>query len=381
MNTIFRGGVTYQYELFWRKSKNDDTRDSEGKRFPWPKEGEKYWTDKEQFKNKLIAVQNYLKSKHKFSENGYNNKDCLLCDAKNITTGIFNLNNIIWEDGIVHYVNIHNIRPDSKFMDNIYKFNPGKHIKRTIKYGSNLYTMENMQYLKLDRNQILIMDALMAHGGYSRKYVDKKRGNLYRYSEHSGLLDFNHFGLERIIISGKTNRVDVGDEEIFLPKNMPDALDYEYLFHTHPPTPKPGGRANLGILYEFPSISDIFHFIDHFNEGQTQGSLVITPEGIYNIRKLTFDRKTIKINEDSLYETMKNTMKHTQEKALKKYGDEFTTYEFYSKVAQNREYIDIINKKLNKYKLQIDYYSREKDDKGKWIVDTIYLPIYVIENQ
>ena len=245
MNTIFRNNKTYQYESYWRKSKNDDQRDSKGELFPFPKEGDKYWTDKEQFKIKLIALQNYLKSKHKFNKKEYGNIDCLLCD-KSITTGTFNLNNVIWEDGLLHYIDQHNRKPSNEFIDMVYKFMPPmkyNNIKRTIKYGSYVYKIENMQYLKLERNQILIMDALMKHGGYSRKYIDRKNNSLYRYSEHAGLLDFNNFGLEKIIISGKTNRVDQGDEEIFLPKNMSEALDYEYLFHTHPPTPKPGGRA------------------------------------------------------------------------------------------------------------------------------------------
>ena len=99
------------------------------------------------------------------------------------------------------------------------------------------------------------------------------------------LLDFNNSGLEKIIISGNTSRVDANDDVIFLPKNMIDAFDYEYIFHTHPPTPKQGARANVGILYEFPSISDLFHFMDHYNEGKTQGSIVIAPEGMYIIRK------------------------------------------------------------------------------------------------
>lgn len=383
MNIIYRTNIEYHYESFWRKSKNDNTRDSNGDLFPWPKEGDKYWTDKTEFKNKLLGVQKYLKSKNKFNTAVYNNKDCLLCNQKDITHGTFNLNNIIWEDGLVHYIDVHNVRPSSDFIDKIYKFNPTfKNIKRTIKYGSYIYKIENMRYIKMERNQILILDALMRHGGYSRKYIDKNNKTpLYRYSEHSGLLDFNHFGLEKVIISGKTNRVDKGDEEIFLPKNMPDALDYEYLFHTHPPTPKPGGRADIGILYEFPSISDLFHFIDHFNDGQTQGSLVITPEGMYNIRKLVFDRQKIKIDEDDLYENMQKTMRKVQDDALKKYGTQFTTYEFYSKISQDRHYIDMINKQLNKYELHIDFYSRLKDDKGKWVIDTIYLPVYVIEPQ
>ena len=73
-----------------------------------------------------------------------------------------------------------------------------------------------MKYLKLDRNQILIMDALMKHGGYTRKYIDKKNRNIYRFSEHAGILDFNKLGLEKLIISGKTSRIDKGDEDIYL---------------------------------------------------------------------------------------------------------------------------------------------------------------------
>ena len=87
----------YRYESFWRKTYNDKTKDSNGKVFPWPTEGEKYWTDKEQFLKKLIGVQNFLKGIKKFTKSEH--KDCLLCGQKNITTGTFNLNNIIWEDG------------------------------------------------------------------------------------------------------------------------------------------------------------------------------------------------------------------------------------------------------------------------------------------
>ena len=163
---------------------------------------------------------------------------------------------------------------------------------------------------------------------------------------------------------------------------MKEAKDYEYIFHTHPPTPKHGGRAKeMGILYEFPSISDIFHFIDHFNDGTTQGSMVITPEGLYNIRKLIFDSKKLKLDEETLYTEMRNAMRNAQTKALDKYGTDFTTYDFYSKIAQDREYIGMINKVLNKYQITIDYFSRQVDEKGKWYIDTIYLPIYVIEKK
>jgi hypothetical protein len=375
MNIISRNNITKRYESFWRNNKTDNTRDTNGNIFPWPKHVDKQWNNQNTFLEKLKQIEEYLSSINRFSKE--NIRECLLCDQKHVSDTTFNLNNIIWNNGLSHYIKMHNIKPSDEFMDIIYKYITVKSNK-IVKYKSDIYEINNMRYLKLERNQIYIMDALMKHGGYTRKYIDKKDRKIYRYSEHTGLLDFNNSGLDRILISGKTNRVDKDDNEIYLPKNMPDAIDYEYLFHTHPPTPKPGGRSILGILYEFPSVSDIYHFIDHFNDGLTQGSLVIAPEGMYNIRKLVFDRKKIKIDEDQLYDELKNVMKNVQDKALKKYGTKFSTYTFYSKIAQDTSHIDSINDILNKFKLHIDFYPRMKDAKGKWYIDSIYLPIFVI---
>ena len=80
------------------------------------------------------------------------------------------------------------------------------------------------------------------NSGGSKKYLDS-HGHL-RFSEHSGLIDFTKTQVDKIIISGKTNREDDDDTYILLPQNMTDALDYEYIFHTHPPTPFPGARAS-----------------------------------------------------------------------------------------------------------------------------------------
>ena len=185
-------------------------------------------------------------------------------------------------------------------------------------------------------------------------------------------------GLEKIIVSGNTTLVDAADQDIYLPKNMIEAYDYEYIFHTHPPTPKPGSRAQGGILYEFPSISDMFHFIDHYNDGRTQGSIVITPEGMYIIRKKIVDDKKIIINEDKFYNDAMNVWSKIQKHAIMKYGIKFSAHTFYSKIAQDRSYINMFNKVLNKYKIHIDYYSRIYDGK-RWVIDTIYLPVYTIE--
>ena len=232
------------------------------------------------------------------------------------------------------------------------------------------------KYLKIHKNQLLIMDALMIHGSYNKKYQDKK--DIFKYSEHSGLLDFNNKGLEKIIVSAKTNRIDKGDDELFMPNDLKESFDYEYIFHTHPATPRLGGRIKDGILYEFPSISDMFHFIDHYNDGSTQGSMVMAPEGLYNIRavdnskkiKMTYDR------ENKFYKAYRDIFEDTNIDAIEVHGKKFSDKYYYSKIASDTQYIDSINKMLKKYNLFIDYFPRIKNKKGQWIVDTIYIPIY-----
>jgi hypothetical protein len=223
------------------------------------------------------------------------------------------------------------------------------------------------------------MDALLWHGG-KKYYKDCNNNNIYRFSEHYGLLDFNNSGLEKIIIFANTTKVDPIDDDIFLPRHNVESFDYEYIFHTHPITEKkPGGRAFCGTLYEFPSVSDVFHFITHYNTGRTCGSLVITAEGLYIIRKFSIDNKNIKINEDDLYTDMLAILWNSQQAAIKQYGTEFSSYKFYSVIAQNRTYINMINDVINKFNVHIDYYPRVKDKKGRWFVNTIYLSVYSVD--
>jgi hypothetical protein len=377
MNIKIRNKIKYYYECYWRETKNKKVTDSMGNKFPFPTHSNKIWSEKEQFIKKLTGVQNYMKSKNKYSQyTDHQSKNCLLCGERDILNGYFYLKNITWQDDLIHYINVHNIKPSEKFIDIIYKFVPERK-KRIINYESEIYTQESIQYLKLDRNQILIIDALMNHGGYAKRYIDANKKDTFKYSEHAGLLDFNSNGLDKIIISGKTSRVDKGDEDIYLPEDMPYALDYEYIFHTHPPTPKPGGRVNNGILFEFPSISDIFHFLQHYNDGKTQGSIVVCAEGLYNIRKQILDNKKINIDENKLYSELDVIMKKSQKDAINTYKNNFTTYEFYSKIAQDRKYIDAINHIINQYKIHIDYFPRIKDSSGKWIIDSIHLPVFI----
>lgn len=235
------------------------------------------------------------------------------------------------------------------------------------------------KYLKIKRNQLLILDALMEDGGIKKKYEDRKK--LMRFSEHSGNLGVSESTIDRIIVSARTIREDADDKDILLPHNLSDTYEYKYFFHTHPPTPYAGGRAKDGVIYEFPSISDIFHFIDHYNMGKTLGSIVVAPEGYYIIyptnfsKKITYDLEI----EDEIFNEMTEGNNKIQEKAIEQYGDNFDSNFFYNNIISNKAYIKLFNEMVDKYlngQVKIVYKHRTLDKlSGNWILKKLYLPI------
>jgi len=250
----------------------------------------------------------------------------------------------------------------------------------SIILGRLIKKSNNKKYVKIKRNQLIILDALLDHGGQTKKYIDSSKN--MRYSEHSGNFGLTESTIDRIIISAKTFREDKDDTEILLPNDLSDSYNYKYFFHTHPPTPHPGGRVSEGIIYEFPSISDIFHFIDHYNMGNTLGSIVVTPEGYYiiypsnfSIKKITYD---IEIEEE-IYNKMNEENIEIQATAIKKFGYKFSEDFFYNKIATNTTFLKIFNKMINKYlngQIKIIIKHRTKDIlSDKWILKQLYLPI------
>lgn len=386
MNQEVINNKLYNLICIWRKSKKDKTLDEKGSIYPYPKQ-ESQWSGQIPFLEQLKLIQKYIVKNEKNIDLDKNEfKNCILCGKEDIVTLRYTLGKFIWDDGLCHYIKHHNIKPPDEFIDKIWNTeiiirpksldkSENDNSNTTVKINGKIKVKENKKYLKLGRNQLMILDALMKHGGYNKKYYDAKNADVIRYSEHAGYIDIKGRFVENIIVSGNTLRVDRGDEEIFLPTNSPETYNYKYIFHTHPPTPKPGGRAVDGILYEFPSIGDILHFIDHHNDGDTIGSLVMTPEGLYNIRKLSTNEDKIEINEDEMYNEIRKALRKAQDMAIEEYGAKFSTYSFYSKISQDRRFIEMVNEKLNKYNLSIDFYPRTKDFKGVWVVDTIYVPI------
>lgn len=381
INTVRQKTKVYKYESYWREEKRQIIRDSKGNPFPFPKPGVD-WQNRKLFMSKLEETEEALRTRDKFQKYDKDDyRDCLICGRKNVGTGMYELNNFRWEDSLMHYINKHNIEPSENFMDLIFRFqiDPRPIARKAVSTLKGVTVVkQNKQWLKIDRNQIMIMDALMEHGS-RQQYIDKRNRRMFRYSEHAGLLDFDDNGLEKLVISGKTFRVDKDDDDIYLPTNMKEAFDYEYIFHTHPATPKPGGRVKVGILYEFPSISDVFHFMDHYNQGKTQGSIIIAAEGMYIVRKAVPDNKKIRMDENKFYHATIRTYGEIQNESIRKYGTKFTNRTFFSKIAQNTSYIERINRVTNRYGINIDYYPRTKDSRGRWIIDTVYVPVYSIE--
>ena len=220
----------------------------------------------------------------------------------------------------------------------------------------------------IEKNDLFVLDALMHDGGqqkYSHNYTNLK------YSEHGGLLDFDKSGLEKIIVTTH-KETDRADPEIYFPTVTDDAEDYEFMYHTHPPTPTPGARSKHGIVYEIPSLSVINTFIITYMEGKTQGSIIVAPEGFYVIRA---KKKKLKPDDYQLNELM-NSIMYMNYKYAEKYKFNVTIDIFYKKIINNTKLQAKLKKLIEKYtnnEITIDFFKRKKDSKGNWIVKKIHL--------
>ncbi len=270
-------------------------------------------------------------------------------------------------------------------------------LEKHNKIKSSLY--ENVCKIYLDfsydfclfkTNSIYVLDAVYEEGS-NKKYIDFDKNiftsKINRFSEHYGFIYFNDKKIDKITILNDS-RVDKGDPLIYQPKNAVEAFKVDYMFHTHPKTPYIGSRAKYGMIYEFPSVNDIIHFVDHHNNGRLLGSIVMTPEGLYLIHKYTFNREKIKLDFDLLINDLEDIYMECYENSMEKYKDldykkllvdgwvKIPDNIFFTKISTNFEYINIINNVLIKYDLYIDFYPRIKlPNTEYWVIPDIYLPI------
>jgi hypothetical protein len=270
----------------------------------------------------------------------------------------------------------------------IHQFNEHNFINYILyeKISNLQFSNDIITYLMFNTNGIHIIDGLYEEGS-NKIYIENKKNiftsKINRFSEHYGFIYFTNNKLEKIVVLNES-RVDNSDPIIFMPKNSLEALKVDYIFHTHPKTPYIGSRIVNSILYEFPSLSDITHFIEHHNKGVLLGSLVLAPEGIYIIRKYLFNRDKIKIDydiflsdvEDTYIECYQESMiEYSSLKDIKKINNFYKVTDdlFHNKIANNLIYLKKINKVLERYDITIDFYNRIKLEKN-WIFPDIYIP-------
>ena len=224
--------------------------------------------------------------------------------------------------------------------------------------------MNKIKYIKISKNQLRILDSLYIDGSYEKKYF---KCNKCKYTEHFGILKFSKSNLKKIVIDANIKSYHKNDPDILVPNNC-ELYKYQYIFHTHPSTPQPLSRLNENILYEFPSIDDIFHFIDHFNNGNTLGSLVICAEGVYIITTLNLNKKIILKNEKKIYNKLNNIFSDIQSLAIQKYYKKLNIKFFFKKIIYDKYFIKLFNNHLNKINIKIKYYPRIKINK-KYILN------------
>jgi len=356
------------YELFFH---DEIKKDFVGNNYPTKiKNRKNNWTGQYMFCRKLYKLQYEIKKNKKHH---FHKTKCKLCHAI-IDDTEYVIKNHHWMESLLHYIMDHNHIPTLQFIE----FILGHYVSTTenniIKLPSILYTRNKNKFVKIDKNQLQILDALMMHGSKNVYYDELNNG---KYSEHSGVLKLNNNNLESFLIKSKSTTLTKDDPEIFFPANMVEALDNEYIFHTHPPTNGNAGRMDDGVLYEFPSANDVLHFMAHSFFGVTKGSLVVSPEGIYIITKKNKNKPSVLLDRDAKLNFMnkyKLTSDKTQDKYIEYYTNKHTDINsvFYTKISKNKAFLKELNNLLKKYNIVILFYPREKIN-DKWIMDDIYL--------
>ena len=284
---------------------------------------------------------------------------------------LFVLGNIVWSDKLKYLILRNKSYPSEYFIDVIlateiidsYICNPP--IKLDSKY------IDAFSYVCLRYNKLLIIDALMKQGSNKRYLVDSDPPK-YVYSEHSGGISVIDGVVDKIVVATDTDRIDSHDQDIFLPVNSDILATNDIIFHTHPNASSYGGRYDEGIVYEFPSSSDLLNFVKYYNEGKAQASIIATPEGLYVIRLVSFEKKIKPIF--NLHHKLNNFIIKLERKAVNKFkylGDTIRDPDTFNKVVgYDTSFIEKLNSYIKPTNLFIEYYPRVKIN-NEWVLPQV----------
>jgi len=295
--------------------------------------------------------------------NFLNNKKNKIKEDKENNIYIYKI--YIWPKNLYELIYKYNYKPSTSFIKFILKETKEK-------------------YVKITKNNLLLCKSLLDIGGYKKMFSsigDEK----YKNAELLGYITFKKDNKEYIvkdfIISNYQNHHNDKDPDIFLPTITDNKYFIQkYIFHTHPPTPKPGGRAVNGIILELPSLADITAFINiYLKKKKLLGSLVFAPEGIYNIsfcdinNTKFFNDYNNKHKKQKILNYIQQSLKDFHFNLYDKYESYFNLDKFYNIIAEDYDFIENLNKKLQKCNINIKYYPIQKDINDEWVYGTIYL--------
>lgn len=218
---------------------------------------------------------------------------------------------------------------------------------------------DRMSRIQFPHNQLVILEALYRSGGEAQYDNDKKDQMLY--SEHSGALDIRRDKIAQVLVFATPGRVDTSDATIIMPANVSEMKQYPYLFHTHPNTTGDHmARYREGVPYELPSPGDLHHFSHYASRGTCQGSVIVSPEGMYVMRKANW---CIPVDMAGL--TQKNlagivgSIQKEEMVRLKKIESKLVDLDaFHRYVSGDPRAINKLNVVLNDANIFVDYYPR-----------------------
>jgi hypothetical protein len=253
--------------------------------------------------------------------------------------------------------------------------------KSFVLYFNNTeVTVGGKKIIKLNYKHLSILDELMYLG------ANKIFGHKYeQYTEHAGLIDISHTGkTDRLIINTNRNFSADDDKDILFNIDLPNLHENEIIFHTHPPTDGVYGRLDEDIIYELPSAEDILHFMENYNNGIVQKSLVITLEGYYIIQAKIFAIDTLTIEDENRFISKFRKIKNKiQKQAFKDHNitkkDFKKTLDYFHKhISIN--FLEELNKFLELFNIEIEFIQRKFNKKiNKYIIGKLYLEIIPVE--
>jgi hypothetical protein len=242
----------------------------------------------------------------------------------------------LWKDQLIDQLNS-GIIPDNRFIELLSSAYPPPHTPKPFQ----------LKPIVLNHNNLMMMEAIWASGS-QKSY---RLNNHYYFTEHAGGLEIDECKIKKIFLHTDPGILD-SEQKIILPGNKGENENVPYVFHTHPYDPE---RLEDGIIYEFPSANDIFHFMYLHNIRRTMGSIILAPEGVYIIRAIYVERNFIL--DLNLHYKIERFLEKVQDQAYQKYKDE---KKFYEVVINDYSFINKINKKIADHNVVIEYHARTK---------------------